>query len=131
MSRLRPPVLSIPSLGEAANKKPSSVTLRIFATCLTAMMIAVHYTNYSPMIAIIRSDLHITSGQAGLFSTLLFLGLALTYLPAGILADRFGARPVLIACCSLLTVSGILLPLFPNLFWILSSRLLVGLGSGG
>lgn len=94
------------------------------------MMIAVNYTNYSPLIATIRNELHVTSGQVGLFSTLLFLGLALAYIPAGILGDRIGARPVLIGSCALMGVGAILLPLFPNLLWMLACRLLVGLGSG-
>ncbi|MBV9257320.1 MAG: hypothetical protein JO215_04825, partial [Ktedonobacteraceae bacterium] len=82
--------LSSPSIPEQhiRRRHPSSVPLRIFATCFTALMIAVHYTNYSPLITIIRSELHASNGQVGLFSTLLFLGLAAAYIPAGILGDR-------------------------------------------
>lgn len=112
-------------------RKPSSVPLRTFAACTTAILIAVHYTNYSPLISTLRAELHISSGQVGLMSTLLFLGLALTYIPAGVLADRFGARPVLIGFGMLIVLGGVLLPLFANLPWILFCRLLVGLGSGG
>ena len=113
------------------NPKPSSIPLRIFAACLTSVVVSVHYTNYSPLISTIRAELHISSGQAGLLSTLLFLGLALTYIPAGALADRFGARPVLIWFSSLIVFGAVLLPLFPTLLWILFCRLLVGFGSGG
>ncbi len=123
------PLQSSPDI--ARKQKPSSIPLRIFAACLTSVIVSVHYTNYSPLITTIRAALHITSGQAGLLSTMLFLGLALTYLPAGALADRFGARPVLIWFSSLIVVGGVLLPLFPNLLWILFCRLLVGFGSGG
>ncbi|GAC1646238.1 MAG: CynX/NimT family MFS transporter [Ktedonobacteraceae bacterium] len=115
----------------AKHQKPSSVPLRIFAACLTSVMVSVHYTNYSPLITTIRTELHINSGQAGLLSTLLFLGLALTYIPAGALADRFGARPVLLWFSGLIVVGGVLLPLFPTLPWILFCRLLVGFGCGG
>jgi MFS family permease len=119
------------SASHVRRRQPSSVPLRIFATCFTAVMVAVHYTNYSPLIAIIRSELHASSSQVGLFSTLLFLGLASAYIPAGILGDRLGARPVLIASCALMGLSAILLPLFPNLTWMLVCRVFVGLGSGG
>ena len=112
-------------------RKPSSVPLRIFAACTTSILVAVHYTNYSPLITIIRTELHISSGQVGLLSTLLFLGLAIAYIPAGIIIDRIGARPVLIGFSTLIVVGGVLLPLFANLPWILFCRLLVGLGSGG
>jgi nitrate/nitrite transporter NarK len=78
-----------------------------------------------------HNALHIDSGQAGLFSTLLFLGLAAMYIPAGMLADRFGAQPVLIGSCILLATGAILLPLFNNFPWILLCRGLAGLGAGG
>lgn len=132
MSQSRPgiPVASV-SQQSLRQKRPSSITARALAACLTAMMVAVHYTNYSPLIATIRSELHITSGQAGLFSTLLFLGLATTYIPAGILADRFGGQRVLIGSCVLFSAGSILLPLFANLPWLLLCRALVGFGSGG
>jgi nitrate/nitrite transporter NarK len=112
-------------------REPSSVPLRMFATCLTAVLVAVHYTNYSPLISILRRVLHANSGQIGLLSTLLFLGLAIAYIPAGMLADRFGGRIVLLGSGILMTVGGVLLPVFPNLLWILACRLVVGLGSGG
>jgi nitrate/nitrite transporter NarK len=112
-------------------RQPSSVPLRIFAACFTAIMVAVNYTNYSPLIAIIRTELHANSAQVGLFSTLLFLGLATAYIPAGILGDRLGPRPVLIGSCTLMGISAILLPLFPNLAWMLTCRICVGLGAGG
>lgn len=110
--------------------RPSSVPLRIFAVCLTSVVTAVQYTNYSPLIPAIRGDLHISSGQVGLFSTLLFLGLAVMYIPAGILIDRYGARPVLIGGSVLLAVGGISLPLFPNITWLLACRFIAGCGTG-
>ncbi len=125
--------LSFSSLSDQRlhQRQPSSVPLRIFAACFTALMVAVNYTNYSPLIAIIRTELHINGAQVGLFSTLLFLGLATAYIPAGILGDRLGARPVLIGSCILMGVSAILLPLFPNLIWMLACRILIGFGAGG
>ena len=109
----------------------SSIPVRIFAVCLTSVVTAVNYTNYGPLIPVLRSELHISSGQAGLLSTFLFLGLAIMYLPAGILIDRYGTKPVLIFSSVLLTLGGVLLPLFPNLAWILLCRTIVGFGTGG
>lgn len=128
MSWLRP---SLSASGAVKHRRPSSVPLRIVAACFTAIAISVHYTNYSPLITVLKTELHADSGQIGLFSTLLFLGLAAAYLPAGILADRFGAQPVLVGSCTLFAIGGILLPLFPNLPWLLTCRALIGLGSGG
>ena len=118
--------------GEAVSRKrPSSVPLRIFAICLTSVTITVHYTNYGPLIPTLRGDLHVDSGQVGLLSTLLFLGLAVAYIPAGALIDRYGSRPVLLGSTITSALGGILLPLFPNFSWLLACRAVIGLGLGG
>src|SRR6266700_1707628 len=132
MSQPPPGVFEATALQEPAKPRPSSsIPLRIVAVCLTSVVTAVHYTNFGPLIPIMRTDLHINSAQAGLMSTLLFLGLAVTYIPAGALADRFGQRPVLIGSCILLVLGGVLLPVFPNITWILLCRSIVGFGAGG
>ena len=119
-------------VGEAVSRKrPSSVPLRIFAICLTSVTITVHYTNYGPLIPTLRGDLHVDSSQVGLLSTLLFLGLAVAYIPAGALIDRYGSRPVLLGSTITSALGGILLPLFPNFSWLLACRAVIGLGLGG
>src|SRR3989440_5758584 len=109
----------------------SSIPLLIGALCLTSAVTAVNYTNYGPLIPVLRTDLHISNAQAGLMSTLLFLGLAVMYIPAGALADRYGQRPVLIGSSILLAAGEVLLPLFPNFTWILFCRIITGFGAGG
>lgn len=132
MSQLPPTFLTANTFQEPAKHwQPSGIPLRIFAACLTSVITAVHYTNYGPLIPILQTELHINSAQAGLMSTLLFLGLAVTYIPAGALADRYGPRPVLIGSCILLALGGVLLPLIPNITWILLCRTIVGFGAGG
>jgi len=127
-----PTVFAAKTLQEPAKRRqPSSIPLRIGALCLTSAVTAVNYTNYGPLIPILRTDLHIDNGQAGLLSTLLFLGLAVMYIPAGALADRFGQRPVLIGSSILLAAGEVLLPLFPNFTWILFCRTITGFGAGG
>jgi nitrate/nitrite transporter NarK len=125
-----PAVASETPVEAARQRQSSSIPLRIFAVCLTSALVAVNYTNYGPLIPALRSELHISNGQAGLFSTLLFLGLAITYIPGGILADRYGSRPVLLGSSILFVLGELLLPLFPNLTWMLIFRAVLGFGSG-
>src|SRR5437868_4555511 len=83
MSQFQPrtPSAAAPLPGEVPQRKqPANVPVRIFAICLTSVVVAVHYTNYGPLIPTLIGDLHITSGQAGLLSTFLFLGLAVMYI---------------------------------------------------
>ncbi len=132
MSKLSPVAFAAKTSQELDKHwQPSNIPLRIFAICLTSVVVAVHYTNYGPLIPIMQTELHINSGQAGLMSTLLFLGLAVTYIPAGALIDRYGPRPVLIGSCFLLVFGGVLLPLIPNITWILLCRTILGFGAGG
>jgi nitrate/nitrite transporter NarK len=132
MSQPPPGFVAAETLQKPAKyRPPSSLPLRIFVLCLTSVISAVNYTNYGPLIPIMRSDLHITSAEAGLMSTLLFLGLVVAYIPAGALADRYGPRPVLIGSCALLVLGGILLPLIPDITWILLCRAIAGFGAGG
>src|SRR5579859_4749393 len=132
MSKLSPAAFAAKTSQELDKHwRPSNIPWRIFAICLTSVVVAVHYTNYGPLIPIMQTELHINSGQAGLMSTLLFLGLAVTYIPAGALADRYGSRPVLIGSGALLVTGGVLLPLIPNFTWILFCRSISGIGAGG
>ena len=132
MSRPQGSTFAAQTPGEAvSHKRPSSVPLRIFAICLTSVTITVHYTNYGPLIPTLRGNLHVNSSQVGLLSTLLFLGLAVAYIPAGVLIDRSGSRPVLLGSTITIALGGILLPLFPNFIWVLACRTVIGLGLGG
>lgn len=132
MSHPRPDISDVAIESEARpQRRPSSVPLRICAACITSVVVAVNYTNYGPLIPLLSKELHINGGQAGLLSTFLFLGLAVMYIPAGALTDRFGPRPVLVGFSIVLVLGGVLLPLVPNLTWILACRMLIGFGSGG
>lgn len=132
MSHPRPDVSTMSSATQAhSQRRASSVPLRIFAACTTSVVVAVSYTNYGPLIPSLSKELHINAGQAGLLSTFLFLGLAIMYIPAGALTDRFGPRPVLVSFSIVLVLGGVLLPLVPNLTWILACRMLIGFGAGG
>jgi nitrate/nitrite transporter NarK len=112
------------------HRRVANLPLRIVAACLVALATAVHYTDYGPLIPVMLKDLHIPASQAGLMSTLLFIGLAATYLPGGILVDRYGQRPVLLGSLLLMTLGGVLLPLWPQIYWILACRIVIGFGSG-
>jgi cyanate permease len=106
------------------------MAVRSGALVLAAVAISCHFTNYGPLIPLLQSTFHSSSWQVGLLSTLLYVGIGLTYLLGGVFADRWGARRVLILSLLLIGGGGCLLPLFPNLVWIVCMRALIGLGSG-
>ncbi len=131
MSQSRSPVVATQTSQEIPQRRQlNSIPLRIFALCLTSAVVAVHYTNYGPLIPTLVAQLHIDNGQSGLLSTFLFLGLAVMYIPGGILIDRYGPRPVLLGSSLFLVLGAVLLPLSPNLPVMLLWRFIVGLGIG-
>ncbi|HEX6482834.1 MAG TPA: MFS transporter [Ktedonobacteraceae bacterium] len=113
-----------------AEEHSSPVFLRMGALLLTAVAISANFTNYGPLIPVLQGTLHINGGEVGLFSTLLYGGIACSYLPGGILADRYGARRVLLVSLLLVGLGGCLLPLYAGLPWMALCRLCIGLGAG-
>ena len=105
-------------------------TLRLLTVALAAVAISAHFTDYGPLIPLLQRELHLTSGATGLLSTLLYVGIGLSYLPGGWLADRFGSRRVLLWSLLLVGACGCLLPMIPDLAWIVLCRFMIGLGAG-
>lgn len=85
--------------------------------------------NYA--IVYIGADLSLTSTQTGVILSSFFLGYAIMQIPSGLLADKFGAKKVLIAAVILWSIfTG-----FTAVAWSLTAmvviRFLFGIGEGG
>ncbi len=119
-----------PILLEQAVTRSPRIAFRIFAICLTAIAVCVNFSNYGSLIPVLHSALHIDDGQVGLFSTVLFLSIIVSCVPGGILADRFGSRPIMLVGLFLTTAGSLLFPVFPHFIWMVACRALIGLGSG-
>ncbi len=124
--------MSVYTLAEHRRQRyfPARMAVRSGVVILAAVAISCHFTNYGPLIPLLQSTLHASSWQVGLLSTLLYVGIGLTYLLGGVFADRWGSRRVLFGSLLLVGGGGCLLPLFPTLVWIVCMRALIGLGSG-
>lgn len=110
--------------------KRGQIALRFVAICLAPVAVCINLTNYGSLIPLLQNELHVDSSQVGLFSTLLFLGLALTNIPGGILADRFGSRATMLGSLVLVSAGSLLFPLFSDFSWMIVCRSLIGLGAG-
>src|SRR2546421_10777056 len=104
--------------------------LSLSTLVLAAVAISANFTDYGPLIPLLQQELHVTSGATGLLSTLLYVGIGLSYLPGGWLADRYGSRRVLFGSLLLVGTGGCLLPVLPSLVWMVLCRLVIGLGAG-
>jgi cyanate permease len=115
---------------ESRSTEHLRATMRLSTLALAAVAIAANFTDYGPLIPLLQRELHITSGATGLLSTLLYVGIGLSYLPGGWLADRYGPRRVLFGALLLVEAGGCLLPIIPDLVWIVLCRFVIGLGAG-
>ena len=86
-----------------------------------------------PAFADIREALGLAadSSAVGQLVTAFFLGLAVAQIPAGVLADRFGRKPVLRIGLLLYAAGAVGTLLAPSLGWMLMARFVWGLGAGG
>ena len=70
-------------------------------------------------------------GVEGALTVSLFMaGFAVTPLAYGLLSDRHGRRPLLIAGLALFALGGIGAALAPSIFWLMLARLVQGAGAG-
>lgn len=79
----------------------------------------------------IAEDLHLSSSSTGLLLSSFFAGYALMQLPGGWLADRFGAKRVLIASVILWSIFTGLTGAAWSLASMVAIRFLFGIGEGG
>ena len=84
-----------------------------------------------PLLAIIADSLNISSAQAGLLTSIYFFFYVAMQIPAGVLGDRYGLKPVLIANYALAGIGILGLGLFGSYYYALFVfAALHGLGAG-
>ena len=83
-----------------------------------------------PALPSIASGLGTSAAAAGATLSIFLLGFALAPLLFGPLSDRFGRRPVLLAGVAVFAASGLLCAKAPSIHWLLTGRLIQGMGAG-
>lgn len=121
------PVSDLPRPGVS----PRERRLALLLVCLFAVAVSTAYTNHGPLLGLIQAELGLSSADAGAIATAFFLGGGVTMFPGGLLADRLGARRLLIGgflVAALANIGqGLLAPGFgPLLAW----RFVGGMGAG-
>ncbi|MDT7630060.1 MAG: hypothetical protein QOI50_1990, partial [Pseudonocardiales bacterium] len=79
----------------------------------------------------IRQNMHLTAAQGGLLATATLLGIGLSSVLAGYLADNFGRKKALIASLLTFGLFTSLLSVVPNYEVFLLFRFVAGFGLGG
>src|SRR5512145_3491022 len=80
-----------------------------------------------PVLPVIREEFGVTESLASLLVSAVILGMALSNLPFGVLADRYPVRPLFIAGGTVIALAGLFCAATRNLWLMVAARLLQGL----
>ncbi|HTD79648.1 MAG TPA: MFS transporter, partial [Chloroflexota bacterium] len=105
-------------------------TFTLAAAWLAALNARAPLLAIGPLLPLVISDLGMSFTVAGLLSGLPLLLMGAFGLPGGWLADRFGARLVMIWCLAGVTFGGIARAFAPNEPWLLMGTVLLGVSIG-
>ena len=108
----------------------SRQTFTLAAAWLAALNARAPLLAIGPLLPLVISDLGMSFTVAGLLSGLPLLLMGAFGLPGGWLADRFGARLVMIWCLAGVTFGGIVRAFAPNEPWLLVGTVLLGVSIG-
>jgi predicted MFS family arabinose efflux permease len=98
-------------------------------TVVAFMQTHLHRMAFAPLIPIFVADLGLSYATAGTIQTAYFWTYAIAQVPIGILADRWGARRVMIACTLLLALGAGAFAASATYLSAIAARMLVGLGA--
>ncbi len=77
----------------------------------------------------LASELHLSASEIGLLSSLFFFSFAAAQIPLGIALDRYGPRRCMLTCAVILVSGALLFAWAPSPGWLITARVLLGLGA--
>ena len=84
---------------------------------------------YTPALPQMVTDLASTPAALQGTVTVYMLGLAIGFIPVGVMADAWGRRPVLLTCLAVVVATSVLCAIAPNVTFLLIARFLQGLAA--
>jgi nitrate/nitrite transporter NarK len=100
------------------------------SVCLCGWALATTYTNHAPLIPVFMERLGFTPTEAGLLSLVFFLSMSAVSLPAGLLSDRLGPKPIATVGLAVAGASNVGLGYAQDFLMLLGLKLLSGAGAG-
>jgi nitrate/nitrite transporter NarK len=100
------------------------------SVCLCGWALATTYTNHAPLIPVFMERLGFTPTEAGLLSLVFFLSMSAVSLPAGLLSDRLGPKPIATVGLAVAGASTVGLGYAQHFLLLLGLKALGGAGAG-
>jgi predicted MFS family arabinose efflux permease len=101
----------------------------LVVTIIAFMQTHLHRMAFAPLIPTFVADLGLSYAAAGTIQTAYFWTYATAQIPIGVIADRWGARRVMIGCMALLVLGGVAFAASTTYAASILARMLVGLGA--
>ncbi len=130
----RNPAMQQDSLGGANTPAPPAALTPLRMTIVGALLIAVgplSMSLYTPAMTLLIAALHTTEHAVRGTITVYLFGFAAAQLICGPLSDRFGRRPILLACLALYVIGSAACAAAPSVSALILGRLVQGVGACG
>ncbi|MEV3164205.1 MFS transporter [Paenibacillus larvae] len=115
-------------MDKSKNKNPY---LLIFALMAGYSMVYMDKNLVSTAIIPLADEFNLTNSQTGLIMSLFFLGYSIMQIPSGWLADKFGAKKVLMTSLSLISLFSFFFGMGVSLIAFVMIRFFAGVGHAG
>lgn len=93
------------------------------------MQTHVHRLGFAPLIPLVTAELGLSYAAAGTIQTAYFWTYTLVQMPVGMIADRWGVRPVMLGCMTILTLGALAFAGSGSYLAAIAARMLVGVGA--
>jgi predicted MFS family arabinose efflux permease len=110
-------------------RETESRWLMLTQVYLGVLSVALAFQCIPPAMSLIIDEFHFTHHQAGLLMSLFSLPAVFLSMPVGVLTDRFGNKPVVLAGLFLTVVGSVITSLGDSFALLSSGRIIAGVGS--
>ena len=107
-------------------KKEQFLGIQVITFCLVAAAFTTIYIP-QPVLPVIQEEFNVNEAFASLTVSLVILGIALSNLPFGRIADKYPIRPIIMLGGTIVTISGLFCAVTSNLIMMIAARFIQGL----
>ena len=77
----------------------------------------------------LAAELGLSASEIGLLASVFFFSFAAAQIPLGVALDRYGPRRCMLVCAAIAIVGTVMFAVAPSPVWLITARVLMGLGS--
>lgn len=110
--------------------KNSPINIHVFTAFLSCMGVGVVFMNLPPVLPELRTTYGVSYARIGFLIASLVLAHASVQIPSGLITDLIGTKKSLLGSLTLILISSLLCVFNTDYYFVLSMRILSGIGTG-